>query len=148
MSEDVTDALIRRLRSGDEGVACKVAEIFKRAPVTTDSMRAFLSDERNHLIVALMGEEMAGFVLGYELARLDAVAPMMFLYEIEVSLRYRRRGIGRALIGALAQICLEKRFAKMLVMTDESNEAAMKLYATTGAERPNRTDVLFNYRYR
>ena len=136
---------IRRLTAGDEQTACEIASIFRSSQVATDYMADLLADERNHLIAALVDQRPVGYVLGYELQRIDGRGPMMFLYEIEVAESHRRRGIGRALVEQLKRTCGERRFAKMFVLTEESNTAATALYGSTGGERGDPDTVGFLY---
>ena len=126
---------IRRLREGDEEVAIRVVEDLKFVMdeivgVSMDPayMRGFLADDRNYLIIATVEEQPAGFVLGYELPRVDGPRSMMFLHEIGVEETHRRKGIGRALIEELKRCCVARGCCKMFVPTSASNKAAMALY--------------------
>jgi aminoglycoside 6'-N-acetyltransferase I len=136
---------IRRLTGGDERAARDIVRIFRASQVSIDRMSAFLADERNHLIAAVADERPVGYVLGYELQRIDGQGPMMFVYEIEVAEDHRRRGIGRALIEQLKRTCREGRFAKMFVLTEASNTPAMGLYASAGGQRGAPDTVSFWY---
>ena len=87
---------VKRLTNADSDRACKIAELFY------SSYNAYiLSDEHNYLLAAYRDEELAGFLLAYELERLDSDHPMMFLYTIDVLPGHRRKGIGRSLINEL-----------------------------------------------
>ena len=136
---------IRRLRMGDEESACEIANIFRSSQVSIDYMAALLADERNHLLCAFSEQRPVGYALGYELQRIDGQGPMMLLYEIEVTETHRRRGIGRVLVQHLKRTCRERGFAKMFVFTEESNTAAMALYAAAGGERGAPDTVTFWY---
>ncbi|MBI1742590.1 GNAT family N-acetyltransferase [Candidatus Acetothermia bacterium] len=138
---------IQRLGPGDKEKACMVAEIHKSLRPSREYMAEFLANPRNYLIVAYVGEEPTGFILGYELQRVDRRNPMMFLYEIGTSENHRRKGIGRALVSELDRICRERKFMKMYVFTDEANVAAMGLYQATGGKRSLPDNVLFGWRY-
>lgn len=138
---------IRRLRPGDEATAREVVALFKSSNISAEEARSFLSNAQNHLIVAEVDGKMAGFVLGYELNRVDSARSMMFLYEIGVAEQFRRKGIGRALVRELERTCLEHGFLKMFVLTNESNLAAIPLYQTTGGRREEDDAALFVYRY-
>ena len=56
---------------------------------------------------------------------------MLFVYEIEVDERYRRRGIGKELMRTIAR---EAGAAEGFVLTEPDNEAANALYASLGGE--------------
>ncbi|HZE00492.1 MAG TPA: GNAT family N-acetyltransferase, partial [Pseudonocardiaceae bacterium] len=47
----------------------------------------------------------------------------MFLYELGVDDRFRRRGIGKALVAALAELARESGCYGMWVLTDSDNWA-------------------------
>jgi ribosomal protein S18 acetylase RimI-like enzyme len=138
---------LRRLGEPDAEPACDIVAGFKGSSVDAGYMAEFLADERNCLIGAFADDRLVGFVLAYELPRVDGPRPMMLLYEIEVAADYRRRGIGSALIGELKRICRQRGAAKMFVATGKSNVAAMALYASTGGQRPSTGEAMFEYRF-
>ena len=74
-----------------------------------------------------------------------ASATQLFIYEIDVLPEARQRGIATTLIEELKNLCRSHQLQGMFVFTNESNEAAMRLYKTTGGVRPNPDDVLFGY---
>jgi len=132
---------IRRLVTGDEEAAVRVVQEVKFAEdgivgvsVESACMRTFLADDHNYLIIASAGDEPVGFILAYELPRVDGPRPMMFLYEIGVAESHRRKGIGRALVEELKRHCTTSDCCKMFVPTRASNEAAMALYRSAGGE--------------
>jgi ribosomal protein S18 acetylase RimI-like enzyme len=146
---------IRRLIPGDEDAACRVVEQVKLAAeevvapsVDRAYMRSFLADERNYLITAYVDGALAGFILGYDLARVDGARPMMFLYEVGVDQPYRRRGIGRALVEELKRCCNARNCVKMFVSASASNAAAMALYrAAGGVGGPQSDAAAFEWRW-
>jgi ribosomal protein S18 acetylase RimI-like enzyme len=140
------NVLVRRLAIGDEGKACDIVKAFKERTVSADYMRNFLSNGGNYLIAAYEGDELVGYVLGYKMDRIDRDSAMVNLYEIEVSEAFRKRGIGSNLIHELKRVCNEEGVMKIFLITNESNNAAMALYNSTGGVRDFRDDVLFNYR--
>ena len=56
----------------------------------------------------------------------------LLLYSIDVAEPHRRRGCGRAMVEALKALCVERRLFEMWVLTNRSNAAAMRLYASAG----------------
>ena len=145
---------IRRLLEGDEDAACRVVEELKftmdeiaGVSVGPACMRVFLSDDRNYLIAAYADETPIGFLLGYQLARVDGPASMMFLYEMGVHEQYRRRGIGRALVEELKRLAKENGCIKMFVGTNTSNEPAMALYRSAGGVRAASDEAEFEWNW-
>ncbi|MBP7073001.1 MAG: GNAT family N-acetyltransferase [Clostridia bacterium] len=114
--------------------------------VTEESMRNFLSEPNNYLIVALIDKIVVGYIVAYELQRVDRNMKFMFFYEIGVLTKYRNQGIGSSLINFLKEICKEKKIIKMWVGTNRSNLSAMRLYSKTGGkEDSNGDEVSFTY---
>jgi len=140
---------IKRLQSGDEKIARRVIAELKlnsdTFPDSTDYTKRLISSETNYLLAALDGDKPAGFLIAYELQRIDCNQSMMLFYEIEVSEQYQRQGIGKKLIAELKQFCREKNILKMWVFTSESNIAAQNLYKSTGAVQSSDPEFLFEY---
>ena len=137
--------IVRRLEAGDEAVAREAVATFKHSYPTLDHMGRFLGDKDHYFFVAGVDGELAGFLLAYKMERCDGERAMMFLYEIEVLSRHRRQGVARALVEAVKGECERQGFLKMFVITEESNEPAQSLYASSGGRQEQRGAVLFHY---
>ncbi|HKQ08238.1 MAG TPA: GNAT family N-acetyltransferase [Blastocatellia bacterium] len=144
---------VRRLGSGDESlaydtiVALKITDSRLRRNLTADYLRHFLTRPENYLILATEGGEPIGYLVAYQLDRVDRDQAMMFFYEISVAETQRRRGAGAAMINLLKRYCQQQGVMKMWVHTNRSNSAAMRLYETTGGEAEASGDeVTFLYR--
>jgi ribosomal protein S18 acetylase RimI-like enzyme len=146
--------VIRRLRPGDEGVLRTLTADNDRYEVPGSPPRElpvpdrataarFLRTAGNHVLVAFDGHEQVGFLLAYELLRRHGDEAKMHLYEIGVREDQRRRGIGRRLLEAFADLCRERGARRAFVLTDEANEAAMAFYAEMGGMRRRADDVVF-----
>ena len=122
---------VRRLGPGDGPVVVRAAALFDQPPRPRETRR-FLASEDHHLVMAFVDGEPVGFVSGYELVHPDK-AVEMFLYELGVAEAARRRGVGRALVEALATIARERGCRGMWVLTDADNEAARTTYRRAGA---------------
>lgn len=57
----------------------------------------------------------------------------MFLYELSVDEKFRRKGIGTALVASLAKCAESVGCYGMWVLTDRDNEAAIGTYQKKGA---------------
>ncbi len=102
---------IERLGPDDVDRVAAAEALFDDA-IDAETTRAFLADERHHLLVAFDGEAPAGFVTGVELLHPDKPGPEMFLYELGVDEAFRGRGIGRALVEALSGARLGARLLR------------------------------------
>jgi ribosomal protein S18 acetylase RimI-like enzyme len=135
---------VKRLTTRDDGRAREIVDAFYPAGELNAD---FLSDPRNYLLAAYVDGAFAGFLYGYELARLEREAPMMFLYSIDVLPAHRKKGVGKRLIEELKSICIRRGFMKMYVITGDGNEAAMNLYRSAGGARPAGDDVVFVWEF-
>lgn len=126
---------IVRLGPGDEPIVLAGADLFDHPPTLAWSER-FLASEGHHLLVAMVEEARpAGFVSGVETTHPDK-GTEMFLYELAVHEDHRRRGIGRALVDALAELARERGCYGMWVGTETDNVAALATYRAAGAAPP------------
>ncbi len=70
---------VRRLRSlADLPLLARVAEGVFDDPIDSDAARAFLADPRHHLVVALDGEVVVGFVSAVHYAHPDKPRPELW----------------------------------------------------------------------
>ncbi len=99
--------------------------------VERDWVQDFLVEPAHHLCLAYEGGEPAGFVSGVELTHPDK-GTEMFLYELAVDDRFRRRGIGSALVAALVDLARTRGCYGMWVLTDADNSAALATYQSSG----------------
>ena len=119
---------IRRLGPGDGDV---VARLAGREPRT-----ALLDDPSTIFVAAFDRDEPVGFAFGYVLDRRHGEERMLFVYEVDVGERYRRRGIARRLLRELFRLAAEAGAGERFVLTEPDNEAANALYASLGG-RPS-----------
>jgi ribosomal protein S18 acetylase RimI-like enzyme len=138
---------IWRLAPGDEELV-RAADALFDDPSDPAAVRAFLANPQNTLLIAYVEEKPAGFISGHELQRLDSTRPMIFLYEVGVAEAFRGRGIGTALVRALAGRAEEGGAGEMFVLTNEANEPAMRMYAAAGGVRNEDRDIaMFEWHY-
>ena len=135
---------IRPLGPGDDAAVVAAQHLFD-GPARADATTRFLAEPGSHLLVAYAGDEPAGFVSGVEVTHPDK-GTEMFLYELAVDEAHRRRGHGRALIGALEALARERGCVGMFVFVDDNNEAGRAAYRSAGgtdASRPWMVDWTF-----
>jgi ribosomal protein S18 acetylase RimI-like enzyme len=117
--------------AGAEERVKAAARLFDHA-VDLEATRRFLADEANHLLIAYVDSQPAGFVTGTELTHPDDARPELFLNELAVDAAYRGRGIGKELVAALWQLALRRGCRGMWVLTDDSNVPAKAVYRAAG----------------
>lgn len=120
--------MLRRLEAGDDDAVLAAAHLFDTA-VDPGATRRFLADPTHHLLVAYDADRPVGFVSGAELTHPDK-GTELFLNELEVEEAHRRRGIGRALVAALAALGEARGCVSMWVGTEPDNTAARATYAS------------------
>lgn len=121
---------IRRVTSLDAVVAA--AHLFDDPP-REDATRAFLADDRHHLLIAYVDDRPAGFVSGVETIHPDKGVEM-FLYELGVADAFQRRGIATALVRSLLDLARERGCTGAWTGTEKDNTAALATYRGTDAE--------------
>ncbi|GGX19448.1 GNAT family N-acetyltransferase [Streptomyces chryseus] len=103
------------------------AEHLFDGPVRPDWAERFLTAPGHVMLVAYVGGEPAGMVSGIEMSHPDKGTEMC-LYELSVDEAFRRRGIGRALTLALAEVARERGCYDMWVGVERDNDAALATY--------------------
>lgn len=127
---------IQRVGSADERLLLAASELFDFPPRKEWANR-FLLRDGHHLLVAIedKGDRPIGFVTGVETTHPDK-GTEMFLYELSVAEGHRNRGIGRALVAALADLARAQGCYGMWVGTEPDNAAALAAYRAAGAAAP------------
>ena len=91
----------------------------------------FLAAEGTVSFLALVDGVLAGWCWGQHMIRPDQ-SSMAYLHELEVAERYRRRGLGRALVEAFMNAARDLGATKMFLTTGAENLAARALYDQLG----------------
>jgi ribosomal protein S18 acetylase RimI-like enzyme len=125
---------IWRATAGTEGQVKAAERLFDHS-VDLEATRRFVRNDANHLLIAYVDDDPAGFVSGTELTHPDQSRPELFLNELGVDEAHRGRGIGRELVAKLWEIAQSRGCRGMWVLTDESNVPAQKVYAGAGGIR-------------
>ena len=119
---------IRRLGPGDEQTLQELCRRHKsRVPSGDEAQHVLILDDV-HVWIAEVDGELAGFAYAHELQRIDGET-MVFLYELDVDERFRRRGLGRALVEQAKALADGRR---AFVLTGLDNEPAQRTYAAVG----------------
>ena len=127
---------IRALGPGDDEAVVAAQHLFD-GPAKPQATARFLAEPGSHLLVGYVDGQPAGFVSGVEVTHPDK-GTEMFLYELAVDDAHRRRGYGRALIGALEARARERGCVGMFVFVDDDNEAGRAAYRSAGGAEASR----------
>lgn len=123
---------VRLLRADDEAVLANVAPDVFDDPVVPAAAAEFLRDARHRIAVATDGDVVVGFVSGVLYLHPDEPRPELWINEVGVAPTHRRRGIGRALLAVMLDDARAEGCAEAWVLTDRSNDAALRLYTAAG----------------
>jgi ribosomal protein S18 acetylase RimI-like enzyme len=139
--------VIHRLTRGDEPRLQELCSQFKDRVPSEEEASALLAHEDIYVWVAEVNGELAGFAYAYVLSRIDGDTSV-FLYELEVDERFRRQGLGRALVDQARALAERVGALKMWVETDYDNEAAKHTYAAAGGKPSAEPTLVYGWRFR
>ncbi len=122
---------IRRVTDPREVEAARALFGGAAFPVAIDR---FLTGPNHHLLIAYDGDEPLGMVTGVEMACPDK-GTEMFLYDLNIAESGRRRGVGRALIAALARLARERGCCGTRLLGERDSAATWAADARTPAHR-------------
>jgi aminoglycoside 6'-N-acetyltransferase I len=132
------------LESGDQAVLNNVApEVFDNV-LDPRLVAEFLGDERHHLAVAVDRGQVIGFASGVHYVHPDKL-PELWINEVGVAPSHQARGVGKAVVQTLLQHARGLGCGEAWVLTDRSNRAAMRLYASTGGQEAPNDQVMFTF---
>jgi ribosomal protein S18 acetylase RimI-like enzyme len=114
-------------------------------PITWERAREFLADPRHHLIVAIHDGVIVGFVSAVHYVHPDKPQPELWINEVGVADGYRGQGIGRSIMREALDVGRRLGCAEAWVLTERSNEAAMRLYVSSGGEAAPQDAVMFTF---
>jgi GNAT superfamily N-acetyltransferase len=122
---------IRILGPGDAAVLDRVAPDVFDHDVDARWTAEFFADPRHHLAVALDRETVVGMASGVHYVHPDK-PPELFVNEVGVAPTHQGQGVGRLLMEALLARGRDLGCREAWVLTDYTNAAARRLYASVG----------------
>lgn len=135
---------LRLLGPDDAPVLARVAPGVFDHPVHGGQTAVFLRDPRHHLVVALDGPLVVGFVSAVHYVHPDKPAEL-WINEVSVAPTHQRLGIGTALLQRLLQHGRELGCVQAWVLTDPANAAARGLYRAAGGREPAVPTVMVEF---
>jgi aminoglycoside 6'-N-acetyltransferase I len=113
-------------------------------PLRRDLVKEFLDDPRHHLAVAVEGGRVVGFASAVHYVHPDK-EPELWINEVGVAPAFRRKGIGRKLLGALLRVGAELGCREAGVLTERDNVSAIQLFRSMPEVRPPSDSVMFSF---
>lgn len=139
---------VRVLGKGEADVLRNVAPGVFDHDLRPDSLAAFFADARHHLAVALDGETVVGMAAAFHYVHPDK-SPELYINEVGVADDHQGQGLGRRMLDALLAHARALGCVAAWVLTEETNLAARRLYASAGGEeQPGVVMSLFELRGR
>ncbi len=136
---------IRVLQAADDDVLRTIGpDVFDDAPDPRPT-REFLADPRHHIVVAVDGGAVVGFASAVHYVHPDKPSPELWINEVGVASTHRGRGVGKAVLKALLEHARGLGCAEAWVLTERSNQTAMRLYASSGGIEAPTDQVMFTF---
>lgn len=110
-------------------------------PIIPEMLGSYLSDQKQHITVAMDGGKMVGMCSGMHHHHPDK-RPSMWVNELSVAGPWRRRGIATALIGALADHGRSRHCTEIWVIADPT-DMAEGFYTSLGWVREGERLAMF-----
>jgi aminoglycoside 6'-N-acetyltransferase I len=129
---------------GDEALLSNVAPgVFDHAVDATLASQ-FLADPRHHLLVAVLDDQVVGFLSAVHYVNPDKPAEL-WINEVGVSPAHQKAGIGRRLLEGALKLGRNLACVNAWVLTDRDNVAALRLYRAAGGEESSVAPVMFEF---
>ena len=130
----LTPADVPRLRDLNRlfGHAFRDSETYCSQPPGDDYVRGLLSDPHIIVLVALLGAEVAGGLVAYELRKFERERSEIYLYDLAVAEPFWRRGIASALLERLCALAAQRGASSVFVQADYVDAPAIALYEKFG----------------
>ncbi|HEV7434362.1 MAG TPA: AAC(3)-I family aminoglycoside N-acetyltransferase [Pseudorhizobium sp.] len=139
---------IRRLGSNDEADLRRLNDLFGKAfndsvsyelePPSADYVAGLLAMDHVIALIALQDENVVGGLVAYELPKYERERREIYIYDLAVDEKHRRKGTATALINHLRSIARERGAWVIYVQADYGDDPAVALYTKLG----RREDVM------
>ena len=134
--------VIRRLGAVDVPLLRRLNAVFAEAftepetygeePPGDAYLENLLAKEHVVALVALMGDEVLGGLVAYELDKFERARREIYIYDLAVGAAHRRKGVATALIGHLREIAARRGVWVIYVQADHGDDPAIALYEKLG----------------
>jgi len=140
----MTNVEIRSLGRDDLAILERVADDTFDHAIKPKLAAEFLSDSRHHLMVALDGGLVVGFVSAVHYVHPDKPAEL-WINEVGVAPSHQGQGIAKSLLTAMLDAGRDLGCREAWVLTNRSNTAAMRLYASCGGSEGDDDLRMFSF---
>lgn len=134
--------VVRMLKADEASVLNDVAPDVFDHPISERWTAEFFADARHHLAVAQDGPRVVGMASGVHYVHPDK-PPELFINEVGVADSHQGQGLGRRLMRELLAHARTLGCVTAWVLTESSNTAARRLYASAGGEEAECRIIVF-----
>lgn len=127
------DVAVARALNALFGAAFNERATYEGEPPADDYVSAILAKDQVIVLVAFVEDELAGGLVAYELPKLERARSEIYIYDLAVGERHRRKGIASALIDRLRAIGAERGAWVIYVQADYTDPPAIALYEKLGS---------------
>lgn len=142
---------VRRLQGSDyallsAAIQALVPEEERDGGVASDAhLRQALENPACYFILCTLDSAPVGYLSAFAFPAIDYDASQVYLYDIVVDERHRRKGIASQMIEALKSHCKQNGADHIWVGTSLDNEPAQKTFEATGATKERETYIEYIY---
>ena len=137
---------IKILRPEDAAVLLGVGpDVFDDA-VNPRVATEFLNDPRHHLVAAIDRGVVVGFASAVHYVQSDKRSPEMWINEVGVATTHRGQRVARAILQRPLDVAQAIGCVEAWVLTDRTNEAALRLYKSSGGIEAPSDQVMLTFR--
>jgi aminoglycoside 3-N-acetyltransferase I len=126
------DVLLLRKLNALFGSAFADPDTYEAEPPSDTYLEGLLAKEHVVALVALAGDAVLGGPVAYELEKFERARRELYIYDLAVDERHRRRGIATALIENLREISVQRGVWVVYVQADHGDIPAIALYEKLG----------------
>ncbi|MEL7487839.1 MAG: GNAT family N-acetyltransferase [Pseudomonadota bacterium] len=134
-----TNFVTRRLTRPDLSLLAQAGDDVFDNPVIAAAASAFLEDASHMIVIATdpsRDDRIIGFVSAVRLRHPDKAAPELFVNEIGVAARFRRMGVGGAMMRTLFREARAMGCGLAWLAVDADNAVALSFYRSIGGTPP------------
>jgi aminoglycoside 3-N-acetyltransferase I len=126
------DVPIMRQLNAVFGEAFGERETYGGDPPSDAYLRGLLEKAHVIVLVARADQQVVGGLVAYELDKFEQARREIYIYDLAVAERVRRRGIASGLIERLRQLAARRRAWVVYVQADYGDDPAIALYTKLG----------------
>lgn len=108
-------------------------------------LQKMLANPQHLVFSAWLEGGLKGGATAYVLPEFETEGSLVYIYDLAVSVKDQRKGIGTQLIAGIKDYCRQQGFAELFVQADAADDYAVDFYRKTGGEEMN--VVQFSYRF-